>query len=151
MTPRSPDEPHVQLGTAALSADWNKTAFVDSLYQWAATLSQSGANYPTILPLKVDKLESGFVISLLKRMGSVSEGTFDSAGDIQASVEPEPTSGKNVLFVRFYEGPASLGGRELPQGADRLDAILDGLPDVGTIMGTMPSALVKAAAAAKAA
>ena len=37
-------------------------AFVDSVYQWAATLSQSGANYPTALPLKVDKLGNGFSV-----------------------------------------------------------------------------------------
>ena len=39
-------------------------AFVDSIYQWAATLSQSGANYPTALPLKVDKLANGFQVTM---------------------------------------------------------------------------------------
>ena len=37
---------------------------MDSIYQWAATLSQSGANYPTALPLKVDKLANGFQVTM---------------------------------------------------------------------------------------
>ena len=43
-------------------------AFVDSIYQWAATLSQSGANYPTALPLKVDKLANGFQVMCGERL-----------------------------------------------------------------------------------
>jgi hypothetical protein len=39
-------------------------AFADSMYQWASTLTQSGANFPTALPLKVDKLETGFTVRI---------------------------------------------------------------------------------------
>lgn len=38
----------------------SESMFVDSMYNWAATLTQSGANYPFSLPLKTDKLPSGF-------------------------------------------------------------------------------------------
>lgn len=38
----------------------NVPRFVENMYQWAATLTQSGANYPFVLPLKTDKYESGF-------------------------------------------------------------------------------------------
>lgn len=33
-----------------------------SRYNWAAGMTQSGANYPFILPLAVDKLDSGFKV-----------------------------------------------------------------------------------------
>lgn len=36
--------------------------FVENLYQWAATLTQNGRNYPFALPLKIDKLDNGFVV-----------------------------------------------------------------------------------------
>ena len=48
-------------------------------------------------------------ISLLKSM-SKPAGGFASAGDIQATVEAVDP-GRNVLFIRFYEGPASLVDR----------------------------------------
>lgn len=38
--------------------------FISSLFQWASTLTQSGANYPFALPLAMDKLGSdGFKAS----------------------------------------------------------------------------------------
>jgi hypothetical protein len=46
---------------------------------------------------------------MLKRVGAVGSADFDSAGDIQATVEPAGSD--NVLFIRFYEGPASFVGR----------------------------------------
>ncbi len=36
--------------------------FVDAMYQWSATLTQSGANYPFVLPVKADKYDSGFKV-----------------------------------------------------------------------------------------
>ncbi|GAX77054.1 hypothetical protein CEUSTIGMA_g4500.t1 [Chlamydomonas eustigma] len=141
---KSANEAHIQLGTAALPRGTQLQPFIDSVYQWAATLSQSGANYPTALPLKVDKLENGFQISLLKRMGA--SGGFASAGDIQGIVEEvkEQAGARNVFFIRFYEGPASLTDRQVPPPKDateRLDSILSGLVDVQTIMQTMPNAI----------
>jgi hypothetical protein len=79
------------------------------MYQWAATMTQSGANYPFVLPLMVDKIPNGFQISMLKAMPK-PVGGFSSAGDIQATVEGGDQN-KNVLFIRFYEGPASLANR----------------------------------------
>ena len=40
------------------------TGFVDSLYQWAATLTSSGQNMPFALPIKADKLDKGFQASV---------------------------------------------------------------------------------------
>ena len=40
--------------------------FVDTLYQWAATLTSSGQNLPFALPQRVDKLSkpsNGFLVS----------------------------------------------------------------------------------------
>lgn len=38
------------------------TLFADSLYQWAATMTQSGSNFPFALPLLADKLPTGFQV-----------------------------------------------------------------------------------------
>ncbi len=118
--------------------------FVDSMYQWAATIGQSGANYPTILPLKVDKLPNGFQasgrradcchwctltliliprtnlhlhqVSFLKRMDSAGRvAEFGSAGDIQGLVEAE--EGGKASVLRFYDGPASFVGRRWVDGS----------------------------------
>jgi len=96
-----------------------------------------------ILPVKTDRLPTGFKMSLLK---AVTKGNFDSAADIEAIVEEE--NGEPVLFVRFYEGPAAMADRrggQIPTDAEaRLDLILQGLPDVPTLMQTMPRAIRKA-------
>lgn len=146
---RSDTEPSVQLATAKLPPAINLATFYDVLYQWASTLTQSGGNLPFILPLKADKIPSGFQISLLKRIPDVG---FDSAGDIVATVEDVPGQG-NILFIRFYEGPASSTDRRVPPSADvgeRLDATIKALPDVDVIVQTMPAAIRKAVLAAKA-
>lgn len=36
--------------------------FAEQMYQWAATITQNGGNLPLILPLKVDRLETGFQV-----------------------------------------------------------------------------------------
>eukprot|EP00775_Hariotina_reticulata_P004734 gene4734-4984_t len=77
------------------------------MYQWAATMTQSGANFPFALPLKADRLPAGFQISLLKRSKS---GGFASAGDIVATVEEIAGVGE-VFMVRFFEGPVAMEGR----------------------------------------
>lgn len=56
-----------------------------------------------------------------------------------------------VLFIRFYEGPAAVAGRQTPMPADageRLDVVLKSLVDVDLIMSTMPVAIKKSVAAA---
>eukprot|EP00195_Chlamydomonas_chlamydogama_P011389 CAMPEP_0202900724 /NCGR_PEP_ID=MMETSP1392-20130828/12002_1 /ASSEMBLY_ACC=CAM_ASM_000868 /TAXON_ID=225041 /ORGANISM="Chlamydomonas chlamydogama, Strain SAG 11-48b" /LENGTH=222 /DNA_ID=CAMNT_0049587165 /DNA_START=102 /DNA_END=770 /DNA_ORIENTATION=+ len=145
---RAPSDPHIQLGTAALPDSADANVFLEKMYQWAATMTQSGANYPFALPLKVDKLDTGFKISLLKKAG---KGSFESAAEIEGVVEAVET-GKRVFFVRFFEGPAAFVDRRTPPptaAAERLDAVITGLIDVQTIMQTMPNALVSAAKAAK--
>lgn len=54
--------PHLQLATAKLPTDTNVDAFVEQLYQWAATLTTNGRNLPFALPLRCDKLGSGFQV-----------------------------------------------------------------------------------------
>ncbi|KAL6764805.1 hypothetical protein V8C86DRAFT_1372208 [Haematococcus lacustris] len=119
---RASSENHLQLATAKLPAAVDAAKFVKCMYL----------------------LASGFKVSLLK---SISRGEFASAGDLQATVEGVPGEG-NVLFVRFFEGPASVTGRapeNIPQQPKaRLESILSGLVDVPTIMQTMPSAIRKA-------
>lgn len=55
--------------------------------QWAATLTQSGANLPFVAPLKADKLPTGFQISMLRR--SDKTRSFGSIGDVVATVEEQ--------------------------------------------------------------
>lgn len=43
--------------------DINQAAFAEYMYQWAATLTQSGANFPFILPVKADKYATGWKVS----------------------------------------------------------------------------------------
>lgn len=38
------------------------TGFLNSLYQWAATLTSSGQNMPFALPIKADKVDQGFQV-----------------------------------------------------------------------------------------
>ncbi|GLC38017.1 hypothetical protein PLESTB_000445700 [Pleodorina starrii] len=138
-------EPHIQLGTAKLPNDINKAAFSEYLYQWAATLTQSGANFPFVLPVKADKYSEGFKISLLKRTPA---GNFDSAGEIQGTVEELAGKGP-VVMVRFFEGPAGLVDRRTAPPSDaqeRLSLVLDSLVDVATIMSSLPDVLRKGVA-----
>lgn len=37
-------------------------AFAEAMYQWAATLTYQGTNLPFSLPLKVDRLPTGFQV-----------------------------------------------------------------------------------------
>eukprot|EP00882_Tetradesmus_deserticola_P026787 GHRQ01029581.1.p2 GENE.GHRQ01029581.1~~GHRQ01029581.1.p2 ORF type:complete len:144 (+),score=41.48 GHRQ01029581.1:140-571(+) len=126
----------------------NEGRFADSMYQWAATMTQSGANFPFVLPIQVDKLQSppGFQMSLLRRSNN---GGFGSAGDIVGTVEDTPGVGK-VLMIRFYEGPTAQDSRITPPSTDpeeRLEVVLKSMPDVDTLMATMPRAIRAAAAA----
>lgn len=114
------------------------------MYNWASTLTSSGANYPFALVVKADKLadDAGFQISLLN---STADRRILSTADITSTVEP--VDGKNVLFVRLYEGPGALAGRRDAAPADpqkRLQVVLDSLVDVPTIMQTMPKAIRQA-------
>jgi len=135
---------NLQLATAKLPAATSVPAFATAMYNWAATLTASGANYPFALPLQVDRLPTGFKISMLK---AVTKGQFGSAADIEATVEEVAGEG-SVLFVRFYAGPAADADRKAGAApADptaRLEALISGLVDVDTIMQTMPRAIRKA-------
>lgn len=118
------------------------------MYQWSSTLTQSGANYPFILPVKADKYDSGFKLSLLKKSAA---GNFDSAGEIQGTVEEAPGKG-SVFMIRFFEGPTGLVDRRTAAPSDpqeRVEVVLQSLVDVDTIMQTMPLALRQGVAAAK--
>lgn len=42
------------------------TGFLNSLYQWAATLTSSGQNMPFALPIRADKVDQGFQVRLHK-------------------------------------------------------------------------------------
>ncbi|KAF6253947.1 hypothetical protein COO60DRAFT_366141 [Scenedesmus sp. NREL 46B-D3] len=133
---RTAAEAHLQLATAKLPAAADGERFAASMYQWAATMTQ------------VDKLQSppGFQMSLLRRG---KNGGFGSAGDIVGTVEDAPGVGK-VLMIRFYEGPTAQDSRITPPPSDpeqRLEVVLASMPDVDTLMATMPRA-IKAAAAA---
>jgi len=46
-----------------LSRGLDTTGFINSLYQWASTLTSSGQNMPFALPIKADKLDNGFQVS----------------------------------------------------------------------------------------
>jgi len=116
------------------------------MYQWAATLTQSGANYPFVLPLKADRLPTGFQISLLKRG---KDGGFDSAADLVGTVEDVSSVGP-VFFIRLFEGPVAQDDRRTPASGnddERLDTLIRGLVDVDTIMSTLPNAIRNAVAA----
>eukprot|EP00884_Botryococcus_braunii_P002188 jgi/Botrbrau1/11970/Bobra.0115s0006.1 len=104
-----------------------------------STMTSSGANLPFILPLKTDKLETGFQIQLLR----ILEGRPVSIGDLVATVEPEPGVG-NVFFVRFFEGDAILGENIPAEPNARLKRALDYLPDVPVIMSTLKPAIISA-------
>eukprot|EP00877_Chromochloris_zofingiensis_P009794 jgi/Chrzof1/5068/Cz15g10180.t1 len=139
------DDPHITLGTATIPRSANLQMFTNSLYQWASSITSSGANLPMSLPLKVDRMESGFQITLLRRS---KDGGFFSTGDIIASVEDEADRG-SVLFIRFYEGssPARSSSND-KEAAERLETLLSSLVDVPTIMSTMPAAIRRAVAVA---
>ncbi|KAF5838293.1 hypothetical protein DUNSADRAFT_3090 [Dunaliella salina] len=80
-------------------------------------------------------------------MANITPKELASAGEIEATLEPVPEQGQ-VLFVRFYEGPASTQARNERAPKDpkeRLEAVIASLVDVPTIMQTMPNAIRKAA------
>ncbi|WIA19188.1 hypothetical protein OEZ85_003833 [Tetradesmus obliquus] len=144
---RTATEAHLQLATAKLPAAADVNRFAESMYQWAATMTQSGANFPFVLPIQVDKIQSppGFQMSLLRRG---KNGGFGSAGDIVGTVEDAPGVGK-VLMIRFYEGPTAQDSRITPPPTDpeeRLEVVLKSMPDVDTLMATMPRAIRAAVA-----
>ncbi|KAF5838294.1 hypothetical protein DUNSADRAFT_3090 [Dunaliella salina] len=142
--PRFDVEPYVQLATAKIPANVDGAAFNKAMYNWASTLVQSGANYPFVTSLLCDRIPTGLKISL---MANITPKELASAGEIEATLEPVPEQGQ-VLFVRFYEGPASTQARNERAPKDpkeRLEAVIASLVDVPTIMQTMPNAIRKAA------
>lgn len=142
-----PSGPHIQLATAKLPSKVNEPAFTAALYQHVATLTQNGKNLPFVLPLRVDRLkDGGFQLGLLRRGEG---GAFAPALEIVGTVETVEEVGR-VLFMRLYEGEAAFAGRPYngpPE--DRLEAVIQGHPDVDTIMGTMVPAIRKAAVIAQ--
>lgn len=135
---------HLQLATARLPKGLDTTGFTNSLYQWASTLTSSGQNMPFALPIKADKLDNGFQMSLLR----IKDGRPMSVGDIVANVEQVDEMG-DVLFVRFFEGPASGIDRQGPapsNSQERLQKNAEALIDVPIIMQTMKVAIQKAVA-----
>ncbi|KAL0028787.1 hypothetical protein WJX79_007632 [Trebouxia sp. C0005] len=135
---------HLQLATARLPKGLDTTGFTNSLYQWASTLTSSGQNMPFALPIKADKLENGFQMSLLR----IKDGRPMSVGDIVANVEQVDEKG-DVLFVRFFEGPAAGIDRQGPAPSnprERLQKNAEALIDVPIIMQTMKVAIQKAVA-----
>lgn len=135
---------HIQLATARLPKSLDTIGFVNSLYQWAATLTSSGQNMPFALPIKADKLDKGFQMSLLR----IKEGQPMSVGDIVANVEQVDDKG-DVLFVRFFEGPASGIDRRGPPPSnpkERVQKNAEALIDIPIIMQTMKVAIQKAVA-----
>jgi hypothetical protein len=76
-------------------------------------------------------------------------GVFAPAAEIAVTLE-QPAGADNVLFIRFYEGPSGFSGRWPPSGSpqQRLEALLQSLPDVDQIMGSLPTAIRRAIATA---
>ena len=99
----------VHMRSCAPSRGLDVTGFLNSLYQWAATLTSSGQNMPFALPIKTDKLEEGFQVNVqqirhVPEIGKcqrsstakntlqmsllrIKDGTPVSVGDIVGSVE----------------------------------------------------------------
>mmetsp|Transcript_18564 Transcript_18564/g.47564 ORF Transcript_18564/g.47564 Transcript_18564/m.47564 type:complete len:190 (+) Transcript_18564:148-717(+) len=133
-------EPHLQLATAKIPSAVDTQEFQSGMYQWAATLTTSGQNMPFVLPMKTDKLEDGFVISMCNLQ---DQGGLISVGDIQGTVEEVAGVG-NVFFVRFYlgdgcEADASIAAKTTSD--EKLKLAVQKLVDVDTIMNTMPNAI----------
>eukprot|EP00192_Tetraselmis_astigmatica_P020552 CAMPEP_0117668586 /NCGR_PEP_ID=MMETSP0804-20121206/11636_1 /TAXON_ID=1074897 /ORGANISM="Tetraselmis astigmatica, Strain CCMP880" /LENGTH=185 /DNA_ID=CAMNT_0005476503 /DNA_START=84 /DNA_END=641 /DNA_ORIENTATION=+ len=132
-------EPHLQLATAKLPGAVNKEDFVSNMYQWAATLTTSGQNMPFVLPLKTDRVDAGFQIS----MCAMKDQALASVGDLVGTVEEVQDVG-NVYFVRFYMGVAAAEDPSILSISDdqkRLESTLERLIDANTIMQTMPNAI----------
>lgn len=70
--PRASNNPvKLRLNSMSTCRGVSKDTFAGAMYQWAATLTSSGQNMPFALPLKTDKLPSGFTISFLRVTGGV--------------------------------------------------------------------------------
>lgn len=135
---------HLQLATARLPKDIDVNGFLENMYQWATTLTSSGSNLPFALPIRTDKMDKGFQMSLLR----IKDGQPLSVGDIKAHVEPVEDKG-DVLFVRFFEGPASgidRTGPPISNSRERLQKNAEALIDIPIIMETMKKAIQKAVA-----
>lgn len=142
--PKADTEEHLQLATAKLPKGLDVTGFLNSLYQWAATLTSSGQNMPFALPIRADKVDQGFQMSLLR----IKDGSPMSVGDIVGSVESVEGKG-DVLFVRFFEGPASGIDRQGPPPSnprERIQKNAEALIDIPIIMQTMKGAIQTAVA-----
>ena len=87
-------------------------------------------------------------MAMLKSMAG-QPGVFAPAAEIAVTLE-QPAGADNVLFIRFYEGPSGFSGRMPPSGPaqQRLETLLQSLPDVDQVMGSMPNAIRRAIATA---
>mmetsp|Transcript_9054 Transcript_9054/g.16332 ORF Transcript_9054/g.16332 Transcript_9054/m.16332 type:complete len:188 (-) Transcript_9054:102-665(-) len=133
-------EPHLQLATAKIPQNVDTADFQSGMYQWASTLTISGQNMPFVLPMKTDKLDDGFMISMCNLQ---DDKGLVSVGDLQGTVEEVPGVGK-VFFVRFYLGDGSADDPSIaskPSSDEKLKLAVQKLVDVDTIMNTMPNAI----------
>jgi hypothetical protein len=135
---KSEADTHLQLATALLPKDVNADAFIDRLYQWAATVTSSGNNMPLALPLRVTRTQEGFEMSMLRMRGTSPV----SVADITASVEAVSGKGQ-VLFLRLFdtEGSDLVLAKRQSSAEARLKALSQALIDVATIMNSMPPAI----------
>eukprot|EP00892_Ulva_mutabilis_P003540 jgi/Ulvmu1/1558/UM110_0021.1 len=134
----------IQLGTAKLPSAVPKESFSDGMYQWASTLTSSGQNMPFALPLKADKLPSGFAISFLR----VVNGVISIIAKVECVVED--VGEDSVFFARFKAGEDPFPDGRVPPGDSqkRLEVLLDTVVDVPIIMNTMAKAIRKNVATA---
>jgi hypothetical protein len=86
------------------------------MYQWAATLTQNGANLPFALPLKADKVPSGFQVGggcLRHQCQPLSSTKWDLAcvHMIGTTAAPTPTHCTHYLgplCQQAHQGPGTL-------------------------------------------
>ena len=150
-TPRDPSS-SLQLATARLPAKADRALFAKTLFNWSASITQSGRNMPLSLPLRVDRGGDGETVtmSLLRVLGEAGSPPV-SVADLVLSIEEDPAAPNGVLMVRLFEGPGAAAARapgaKVPGDArERIEKVLlPSLPDVDVIMTTMKNAIGVAA------
>lgn len=129
----------LQLATAKLPKDVDVATFQSKLYQWANALTTNSTNLPLALPLRIDSVNKGFQMSMLRIR---DDNRPTSVANITVTVEKEDAG--NILFVRLREGEGSdmvLPKRGTSGGTSYLKALAASLVDVSKIVNSMPPAI----------
>ena len=137
-----------QLGTARLPADTNLDAFAASLYQWASSLTLTGANLPFALAQRVDRLPTGFSVRPTRRLACSNCRAYACHARQLAFLQRD-AAGKLTSVATITAAVEQVDGAPMCVISGEPAAVLDTLVDVPLVMESMPSALRRAVATSR--